>query len=133
METTKSNLEIQVKPLRPMKLIDCDYSVSAGNEISIEKQITSTSIDVDLDYELDLDVDMSLNCINFDVDTELVFKIVGGGGEYPDYAGPYIVVPKSVDQELQTKDKTTRRNVIVKEVPTTAVSNPQGGFTFTIL
>ena len=127
-----NEIEVSVKPLRPIKLIDCDYDISAGNQISIEKRITTTSIDVDLDYELDLDVDMSLNCLNFDVDTELVFKIVGGG-EYPDYAGPYVVVPKSVDQELQTKDKTTRRNVIVKEVPTTAVSNPQGGFTFTIL
>ena len=46
-------------------------------------------------------------------------------GEDP-YLGPYVVIPKRRDQILETKNKTMKDDVTVKEVPWIEVSNTDG-------
>jgi len=125
-----NNLELNMKVIKPIKLIDCEISLD-GNYLDIEKEINSASITVDLDWELDIETEMSLNLVSYEFEVDLMYR-VEGGGQYPEYHGPYLVIPKSVDQELGTKDKITKRNVLVKEVPTAETSNTKG-YTFTIL
>ena len=52
-------------------------------------------------------------------------NIVGGDP----YEGPYIVVPKIVDQTLETKDKLMEDDVLVREIPYYETSNIQNGIT----
>ena len=52
--------------------------------------------------------------------------------DVPDYIGPYVVIPKSYEQSLQTKDKVTRNDVTVEKIPYSEVSNPKGGITVNI-
>lgn len=42
------------------------------------------------------------------------------------YEGPYVVVPKTVDQILATNDKTMTDDVTVKEIPYAEVGNTYG-------
>lgn len=53
-------------------------------------------------------------------------------GELPSYSGDYIVVPTLSGSTLPTANKSTRRDIEVKPIPTSKVSNPQGGYTFVI-
>ena len=125
-----NNLEVDTEVFKPIKLIDCEISLDE-NCLEIQKEINSACVTVELDWELDIETEMSLNMVSYEFEVDLMYKIEGGG-QYPEYHGPYVVVPKSVDQELGTKDKITKRNVLVKEVPTYEVSNVKG-YTFTIL
>jgi len=130
MEEMRVTPEVMID--NPTRIIDCDLVVSGGDSLDIQKEINSTTVVVDLDWELDIETEMSLNLVSYEFDVDLMYRIEGGGGEYPEYRGRYLVIPKSVDQELGTKDKVLKRNVLVKEVPTYEVSN-QKGYTFTIL
>ena len=53
------------------------------------------------------------------------------GGRLPPYEGPYIVIPKTVDQYLATNNKTMTDDVTVTEIPYAEVGN-QYGTTVTI-
>jgi len=58
---------------------------------------------------------------------ELVFEI----GEitvidHDLYPGPYEVIPKTIDQILNTKNKNMSDDVLVHEIPYAEVSNPTG-------
>lgn len=44
----------------------------------------------------------------------------------PPYEGPYTVIPKTVDQILETAMKTMTDDVTVKEIPYAEVSNVYG-------
>lgn len=46
--------------------------------------------------------------------------------DHDPYEGPYLVIPKRVDQILDTKHKTMRQDVTVTEVPWTETSNQYG-------
>ena len=46
--------------------------------------------------------------------------------DHDPYEGPYIVIPKRVDQILATKHKSMRDDVTVTEVPWTETSNQYG-------
>jgi hypothetical protein len=50
----------------------------------------------------------------------------------PTYSGPYEVIPKPVDQILNTSNKLLVDNINVKSIPYSEVTNPQGGKTVTI-
>lgn len=52
--------------------------------------------------------------------------------ELPSYSGDYDVVPTLSGSTLPTANKSTRRDIEVKPIPTSKVSNPQGGYTFMI-
>ena len=60
------------------------------------------------------------------------FGIISEIGEYAIYKGEYTIIPTSEDQLLATKNKQMRDNLLVKEIPTSQVSNEFGGTTFTI-
>lgn len=48
------------------------------------------------------------------------------GGARPPYAGPYVVIPKTVDQFLYTRGKTMTDDVTVTEIPYSEVGNTYG-------
>lgn len=54
--------------------------------------------------------------------------IISGGGAVfmPDYDGEYAIVPKVVEQVLETKNKTMKANVVVSEIPKTETHNAYG-------
>lgn len=52
---------------------------------------------------------------------------VGIGGE--PYEGEYEVIPKTIDQTLETKKKTMKDDLTVKAIPYYQTSNTAGGYT----
>jgi hypothetical protein len=52
--------------------------------------------------------------------------------ELPSYPGPYSVTPTLEGLSLFTANKSTRHDIEVEPIPTSTVSNPQGGYTFMI-
>lgn len=69
---------------------------------------------------------MSCDCLRCEIVEQphitLCF-VTDGGGRWPPYEGPYEVIPKTVDQTLQTKQKSMVDDVTVKEIPYVEVSN----------
>lgn len=63
--------------------------------------------------------------------SSLVATIVPSTITYPNYDGEYIVIPKVEEQILETKNKITRENIEVKEIPYSETSN-EYGYTITI-
>lgn len=61
----------------------------------------------------------------------LVATIVPSTITYPNYDGEYIIIPKVEEQILDTKNKITRENIEVKEIPYLETSN-EYGYTITI-
>lgn len=61
----------------------------------------------------------------------LVATIVPSTISFPNYDGEYIIVPKVEEQILETKNKITRENIEVKEIPYLETSN-EYGYTITI-
>lgn len=61
----------------------------------------------------------------------LVATIVPSTISFPNYDGEYIIVPKVEEQILDTKNKITRENIEVKEIPYLETSN-EYGYTITI-
>lgn len=84
--------------------------------------MTSRNIELNLN-------DPNTNDLELEIDASF---IGGGGGEYPTYKGQYTVIPKFIEQELETKDKVLERNVEVKEIPVQKAENLGGGYTVTI-
>lgn len=79
-----------------------------------------------IEHEIPLDVDLSIEgTLELTIDE-------GGGSPLPYYDGIYEVTPRKVEQILDTKNKSMRDDVTVKEIPYLEVSNPQGGITATI-
>ena len=50
---------------------------------------------------------------------------------YPNYDGEYIITPRVDEQILETKNKITRENIEIKEIPYSETSN-EYGYTITI-
>lgn len=78
-------------------------------------------------------LDVILNKRNYQIAVTFEEFIEGGGGGGGEiYHGPYEVTPRVYSQSLETKNKLLEKNVSIKEIPITYVSNPQGGQTTTI-
>lgn len=56
----------------------------------------------------------------------------GGGSPLPYYDGEYSVVPRKIEQVLETKNKSMRDDVTIDPINYAEVTNPQGGKTATI-
>ena len=52
---------------------------------------------------------------------------------YPEYDGSYVATPTSSKQYFPTTRKSMMQDFTVNETPYARVSNPQGGYTVTIL
>lgn len=63
--------------------------------------------------------------------TTLIAHIQPGITTFPTYTGEYIIIPSLEEQILETKNKITRENVEVKEIPYSETSNDYG-YTVTI-
>lgn len=60
------------------------------------------------------------------LDIQEVFEGQGGGTSLPDYKGEYEVTPSPEEQTLPTKNKSMRKDVTIKKIPTYEVSNSSG-------
>lgn len=49
-----------------------------------------------------------------------------GSSDHDTYKGPYEVIPKTIDQTLETKNKLMKDDVTVKEIPYAETSNVYG-------
>ena len=57
---------------------------------------------------------------------EVICNIVTKSTEYPHYTGTYNVIPKTSEQQLNTKDFIMDNNVSIEEIPYSEVSNLYG-------
>lgn len=51
---------------------------------------------------------------------------------YPEYGGPYDIVPIAEDQIFQTEMKTATENFVVRAIPYNEIENEYGGLTAVI-
>jgi hypothetical protein len=56
----------------------------------------------------------------------------GSGGVLPYYDGSYSVVPRKIEQTLETKNKSMRDDVTIDPINYSETINPQGGNTVVI-
>lgn len=70
------------------------------------------------------------NVEHFDIGLEIGTVI--GGGDYPEYAGPYEATPKVTEQVFPTKKRSLEDDFTVKEITFLRTANPAGGYTVTI-
>ena len=70
-------------------------------------------------YEIDFEFQISPVEIDFEFDEIMVI-------DADPYEGPYLVIPKTIDQVLATKNKTMRDDVTVTEIPYAETSNIHG-------
>ncbi len=79
---------------------------------------------IELEFDL-ISADMSID-MEMAEETEVIeFGINSGDGLKP-YTGDYDVIPKVVDQVLETKNLSMTDDVTVKEIPMHEVSNDYG-------
>ena len=79
---------------------------------------------IELEFDL-ISADKSID-MEMAEETEVIeFDINSGDGLKP-YTGDYEVIPKVVDQVLETKNLSMTDNVTVMEIPTHEVSNDYG-------
>ena len=114
--------------LAPILIIDSDIFVG-GQQLEAEVSVASNYVHADLEcydgIELVAEVDTEAIVIDLDI-------FYGESKLLPWYEGPYIVVPKYEDQELDTENKSMRSDVLVKEIGVASVTNLSGGYTVTI-
>lgn len=100
--------------------------------------VDEEAIDVDVTYDETISIIASVSDDNISVVANVIDEIVDlkcdvfNKNEIEYYNGRYIVIPTDEDQELETKKKAMRENVLVKEVPTYTVANEKG-YSFIIL
>ena len=61
-----------------------------------------------------------------------VSEQIVAGDILPWYEGDYEVAPQVSSQTLETENKSMRSDLVIKESPYSAVTNPSGGRTITI-
>ena len=68
------------------------------------------------------------NCIELEIIgcDEIELEIIGQCEDIPQYAGPYMVIPKRTEQTLDTDQKIMRADVTVKEIPYEETHNAHG-------
>ena len=103
----------------------------ANNIFELEVGINSIEIPISIEPPEPIVMIMEVHDREVPIELSIDYKI--NGTEYPTYPGPYVVIPKAIDQTLDTRDKVMAYDVLVTEVPIYKISNPQGGFTFKIL
>lgn len=81
--------------------------------------------------EAHVELDIKPVYMEMEEPTEIILEVEdyigGGGGAPPDYyEGEYEIIPKTVEQKLDTKQKTMREDVTVAEIPVHEFSNDSG-------
>lgn len=79
------------------------------NPLNIEAEIEAPFRNLDADFTLSFNHDTS-----------------------PTYEGEYVVIPKSYDQNLETKGLRMKDDVTVTEIPYYETTNESGGYTVVI-
>lgn len=83
-------------------------------------------LELNIQHEIPLDVDLS-------IEGQLELTISEGGGSLlPYYDGSYQVVPRKIEQVLDTKNKSMRDDVTIDPINYSETINPQGGNTVVI-
>ena len=107
----------------PIRLLDSDIFV---DDTSLEADVQNSTNFVISDMECtstEVNVDSDIFSNSLDIEFQVDF---GQGRELPWYGGPYVVIPKFEDQELNTDHKSMRSDVVVKEIPVHEISNEYG-------
>lgn len=96
----------------------------------------------------ELDVDVKQKLSNASSETQIHVKTISTGGyqrisqvsqggitelEYPAYDGEYEATPTSEEQVFATAQTSMLQDFTVHKTPYSEVSNPEGGYTATIL
>lgn len=85
------------------------------------------------EYFLDLDFNISAQGIDIFMDNDTLSLDIQmlGGAEFrlPDYAGPYEVDPRKIEQVLETADKSMLEDVIIHPIFYAETTNLSGGLT----
>lgn len=78
------------------------------------------------DGVIPIDVDLTVSeCLDITFDAS-------AGGRLPYYDGDYVVVPRKIEQELETKNKSMHENVVINAINYSETINPYGGETVII-
>lgn len=77
--------------------------------------------------EFSLEVDENRLIYSLDSNEKIETK-----GHLPWYEGEYVVAPRTVEQVLETKNKSLRDDVTVEAIHYSSVLNPSGGQTVNI-
>lgn len=103
-------------------------------EVEITSQQASVSLDVSqINISLDVaSVDAVLSVPDISVSLGQYVDVPFIDSEYEQYQGSYEVTPMRAEQVLATANKVMTKDVKVKEIPYSAVSNTAGGQTFYI-
>lgn len=64
-----------------------------------------------------LQISFDENDMRLEVDFGEIQEVSIDGGNFPRYSGPYEIEPAGEEQILQTKDKITTQDIIIKPVP----------------
>ena len=91
-----------------------------GIELNLNNIEHSMDLNIDEPNTNDIELIISASFINVE------------GDIYPKYKGGYEVIPKFINQELETKNTVLTKNVEVKEIPVQKAENLGGGYTVTI-
>ena len=79
---------------------------------------------IELEFDL-ISADMSID-MEMAEETEVIEFGINSGDDLKPYTGDYEVIPKVIDQVLETKNLSMTDNVTVMEIPTHEVSNDYG-------
>ena len=90
------------------------------------KECSSENFEINLADDIDIDLELSGE-EEFDLEAS-VTDVIGGDT----YEGEYEVTPTNTDIVLDTDGSVLTKDIVVKAVPTYAVSNTAGGTTFVI-
>jgi len=97
--------------------------------ISVQVQLDDTDINIDVIPQSNIEIPISVSHDSIEIPIEVE---MGGGTRLPNYDGTYVVTPRKVEQELETKNKSATSNVKVLSIPYEQVGNLGGGYTATI-
>lgn len=90
------------------------------------KECSGENFEIKLADDIDIDLELSGE-EEFDLEAS-VTDVIGGDA----YEGEYEVTPTNTDIVLDTDGSVLTKDIVVKAVPTYAVSNTAGGTTFVI-
>lgn len=96
-------------------------------EINEEQSINNVEVNVSKELEIKLDENILPLELEMEVSTDLVIKLdEGSGGILPYYQGTYNVIPKVIEQKLETKNKSMTDDVTIEKIPYNETHNKTG-------
>lgn len=84
-------------------------------------------------FDIDLDSVELIDIYIGDMEElDVIVSDIGSRDSFPEYEGPYSVIPRKVPQVLDTKEKSTMDDITVEQIRYSETSNISGGETVII-